>query len=101
MYRDCISKFQFIQLFKGVFHIPVFLENNRQSLRKRIDFFYDTHIAVENTDSFFHSDPVFAADLPLQLIIIPDLHDFIALAKQSFSGFFFFLLRIRRIQIFL
>ena len=101
MYCDCISKFQFIQLFKRILHIPVFFKNNRQCLCKGIDFFYDTHITIENTDSFIHSDTVLPTDFPLQLVVIPDLHDFIALSKQSFSGFFFFLFRILWIQIFL
>ena len=99
MYGDRVGKFQFFQLLKRILCPSAILEFHLCSFRKFIDRSQNSGITIKNTNPFFDWNAISAPDLPLHLIIIADLHDFVALTQKPMHTFSFFLSRIRRIQI--
>ena len=83
MDRHSIRKFQLIQQFVRIFHHTPFIEIYRDGLCKIIDLFNNSGISVKHPGSFVYAESIFAADLPFQLIIIFDLHDFIAFPEND------------------
>jgi len=99
MYGDRVGKFQFFQLLKRILCPSAILEFHLCSFRKFIDRSQNSGITIKNTNPFFDWNAISAPDLPLHLIIIADLHDFVALTQKPMHTFSFFFSCIRRIQI--
>ena len=91
MYRDRIGKFQFVQLFERIFCPSAILKFHLGCLGKVIDRPEDSGISIKYTNTFLNWNTIQAPDFPFHLVIIPDLHDFIALAEKSVCIFSFFL----------
>ena len=99
MDRHSIRKFQLIQQFVRIFHHTPFIKIYRDGLCKIIDLLNNSGISVKHPGSFVYAEPVFAADFPFQLIIIFDLHDFIAFPEND-RPMLFLLFSVRwRVQI--
>ena len=99
--RDRIGKFQLLQLLKTVLHHLPLIELHLQSFRKAVDGPDDPRVSIKDAFPFFHRDPVPVADLPLDLVIVLDLHDLIAHAEDRPAGLFLLLIRRRRVKLLL
>ena len=96
-----IGKLQLLKPGIRIFHHTLFIKLYRNAFRLFIDLPDDPHISIKNSKSFFHWNPVTAADFPLQLIVILHLHDLITFAKKYAVLLLLCLCAIRRIEILL
>ena len=99
--RDRVGEFQLLQLLKAVLHHLPLIKLHLHRLREAVDGPDDPRIPVENAFALIHRDSVAVADLPLDLVIVLDLHDLIAHAENRPAGLFLLLIRRRRVKLLL
>ena len=99
--RDRVGKLQLLQLLKAVLHHPPLVEFHLHGLREAVDGADDPCIPVEDTLTLIHRDSVTVADLPLDLIVVLNLHDLIAHTEDRSAGLFLLLIRRRRVKLLL
>ena len=92
-----IGQLQLLQLLKAVIHHFALVKFHGQLFRKGIDLADDADVSVENSGTGIHRDSIAIAGLPLNLIIIFDLHDLISDAIDGSAHLFFRFRRILRV----
>ena len=99
MDRDRIGKLKFIQKFIGVLYHSPFIKLYDHLFCEIIDLSYDSHISIENSKAFIHSESKFCTDFPRELVVILCLHNFIPLTEHRAAIFFLHFIIGRRIHI--
>ena len=74
---DGIGQFQLLQLLEAILYHLALIEFNGEQFRKIIDLPDDSNVAVKDSCSLVHRYAVLVADLPLHLVVVLYLHDFI------------------------
>ena len=98
MDRDRIGEIQVLAVLKVVFHAPS-VEVYRQRLAEGIDLPDNSDVSVEYSLSRLNGDAEASAELPDEIIIVPDLHHLIAEPKESAVQLLLRLLSPRGIQL--
>ena len=93
MYRDGIGVLDIVKSGKVAGRVAVVVKAEANRLIFGIDAFDKADIAVENAAAF-----AAVGGVPFDIVIVVDLHDFIAFAKDRVMGGIFFFLRRRRIE---
>ena len=99
MDRCCISELQLLGLFIRIIRKSSLFILHGHQLSIRIDLPDNAQVAVEHTHAALSDHSIDSPDLPLQLIVVFDLHDLVAFPEHAAAVFFFFFLRRRRIQV--
>ena len=79
---DGIGKIELVDVLRCVFDDPVFVKAYRHSVLLRADFLHDTEVAVENAVPLIHGYGVPAEYPPVELIVVPGLHNLVSFAEE-------------------
>ena len=82
--RDCVGELEALAVLEGILDEAV-VETDRQVLSEAVDLGDDADVAVEDALALLGRDAVAAADLPDEVVVVPDLHDLVADAEQGAS----------------
>ena len=93
MHRQCIGKLQLFELFKGIFCKTALIKFHCHHFCICIDLTDNAHVTVKNTAAFVNRNPIFSAYLPLHLIVVAGLHDFVTFPEFASAGIFLILFR--------
>ena len=98
MYRCGVGELQLVRLFERIVCEFSFLKLHGDHLGIRVDAPDHAEVSVEYTHTALRHDSVDAADFPLHLVIVADLHDLVALAEDITSIFPLGFVRYGRVQ---
>ena len=99
MNRHRIGKLQLIRLRIGIVNLSSFVKFHLEHLGGGDHLDHPAQISVKDTHPPSRRDAVSADTLPLHLVVVFDLHHFIAQAKNLVSRIIFRLVLCRRIQL--
>ena len=94
---DGVGQLQLFQLLEAVLHPLTLVELHGEKLSVVVDLPDDAHVAVEDSAPGLNGDSVAVHNLPLHLVVVPDLHDLVAHPVDGAAGFLFRLGLVRRI----